>query len=113
MLNPLATLNRLILAWMVSIALIFAGTKVSCIPQKILASLVFLVLGWVPMMTSSIEQAVKKAGGRAAVARELGVTPEAVRQWIKKKLPAERAVDLERLSGVHRSSLRPDLWGSV
>lgn len=63
------------------------------------------------MSKSFIREAVKKAGGRGAVARSLNVTPEAVRQWEVNKIPAERAVDLERLSGVHRSYLRPDLWG--
>lgn len=64
-------------------------------------------------MTLAINEAVKKAGGRSAVAKALGVTPEAVRQWITRKIPAERAVDLERISGVHRSHLRPDLWGKA
>lgn len=65
------------------------------------------------MSTSNIEKAVEKAGGRGAVARELGVTPEAVRQWIINSIPAKRAIDLERLSGVHRKLLRPDLWGAA
>lgn len=65
------------------------------------------------MNTTHIENAVKKAGGRGAVAKALGVTPEAVRQWITVKLPAERAVELEKISGVHRSFLRPDLWGET
>lgn len=64
-------------------------------------------------MNTHIKDAVKKAGGRGAVARSLNVTPEAVRQWEVVKLPAERAVDLARLSGVPRSLLRPDLWGDV
>ena len=62
------------------------------------------------MNTSSIEQAIEKAGGRGTVAKALGVTPEAVRQWISSSLPAKRAVQLEGISGVHRSELRPDLW---
>lgn len=65
------------------------------------------------MNTTHIENAVKKAGGRGAVAKALGVTPEAVRQWIVGKIPAERAVELEKVSGVHRSFLRPDLWGET
>lgn len=66
-----------------------------------------------PMNTSSIEQAIEKAGGRGAVAKSLGVTVEAVRQWIKRPIPAKRAIDLEGISGVHRSELRPDLWERV
>lgn len=64
-------------------------------------------------MNTHIKDAVKKAGGRGAVAKALSVTPEAVRQWEIVKLPAERAVELERISGVHRSLLRPDLWGET
>jgi DNA-binding transcriptional regulator YdaS (Cro superfamily) len=65
------------------------------------------------MNTSHIESAVKKAGGRAAVAKKLGITPEAVRKWIRGNIPAGRAVELEKISGVHRSYLRPDLWGET
>jgi DNA-binding transcriptional regulator YdaS (Cro superfamily) len=63
------------------------------------------------MDTSFITKAVQKAGGRSAVAKKLNVNVETVRQWEIKKIPAERAVDLEKISGVHRSFLRPDLWG--
>jgi DNA-binding transcriptional regulator YdaS (Cro superfamily) len=62
------------------------------------------------MNTSSIEQAIANVGGRSQVAKRLGVTVEAVRQWIERRIPAERAVELEKISGVHRSELRPDLW---
>lgn len=62
------------------------------------------------MNTSPIEQAIEKAGGRSEVAKQLGVTVETVRQWIKRPIPAKRAVELERISGVHRSEFRPDLW---
>lgn len=75
-------------------------------------SLEFLVVVLRPMNTSSIEQAIEKAGGRGAVAKSLGLTVEAVRQWTLKdrKIPPKRAVELEKISGVHRSELRPDLW---
>ncbi len=63
------------------------------------------------MDTSFITKAVEKAGGRSAVARALNVNVETVRQWEVRKLPAERAIDLEKISGIHRSFLRPDLWG--
>lgn len=65
------------------------------------------------MDKSFIAKAVEKAGGRGAVARALKVNIETVRQWEVRKLPAERAIDLEKISGVHRSFLRPDLWGET
>ena len=72
----------------------------------------FLVVVLYPMNTSSIEKAIEKAGGRGAVAKALGLTVEAVRQWTldDRRIPATRAVELEKISGVHRSELRPDLW---
>jgi DNA-binding transcriptional regulator YdaS (Cro superfamily) len=64
------------------------------------------------MNTSSIEKAIEKVGGREAAARAIGVTAEAVRQWMLegRQIPAKRAVQLAKISGVHLSELRPDLW---
>jgi DNA-binding transcriptional regulator YdaS (Cro superfamily) len=62
---------------------------------------------------TTISDAVKKAGGRKAVSVALNVKTETVRQWEIRKIPAERAVELEKISGVHRSYLRPDLWGET
>jgi DNA-binding transcriptional regulator YdaS (Cro superfamily) len=64
-------------------------------------------------MSSStvIAQALERAGGYAAVAKALNLNPEAVRLWRSRgRVPAERVVDLERLTGVPREQLRPDLY---
>jgi DNA-binding transcriptional regulator YdaS (Cro superfamily) len=42
------------------------------------------------------------------VARELGVTRAAVTKW--RRVPAERVLAVERISGVSRHDLRPDLY---
>lgn len=46
-------------------------------------------------------------GSAAALARELHVTRSAICQW--PKIPAERVVEIEQITGVPRHLLRPDL----
>jgi hypothetical protein len=46
-------------------------------------------------------------GLRAKVARELGLTRAAVLKW--KKVPGERLVEIERITGIPRYLLRPDI----
>lgn len=49
--------------------------------------------------TSLLEQAVKRAGGAAAVARAFNISPVSVGEWLKKgKLPANRAIPLSALT---------------
>lgn len=45
------------------------------------------------------------------LASELGITKQAVYQW--RKIPAERARDVERITGIPREYLRPDIYGEV
>jgi DNA-binding transcriptional regulator YdaS (Cro superfamily) len=42
------------------------------------------------------------------LARLIGITPQALSQW--KKVPAARVLEVERITGVRRSELRPDLY---
>ena len=52
--------------------------------------------------------------GRAvAIARELGVTPGGVWGWYEKQVPAERVLDIERITGISRYDLRPDVYGQA
>jgi len=44
----------------------------------------------------------------ARVARELGVTRSAVAMW--QRVPAERVVEVEEITGIRREDLRPDLY---
>jgi DNA-binding transcriptional regulator YdaS (Cro superfamily) len=61
-------------------------------------------------MENICEKAKVAAGGPAALAKALGrVTPQAVSQW--KKIPAERVRDVERVTGISRHDLRPDVFG--
>lgn len=52
-------------------------------------------------------------GGQVALARFLGVTPQAVSQWVtgKRPVPAKHALAIERATGVSSVALRPDVFG--
>lgn len=57
----------------------------------------------------ALNEARTAAGGSSAIARALGLTPQAVLQW--RAVPAERVLDVEKISGVSRYRLRPDVFG--
>ncbi len=65
----------------------------------------------VGMEQTAIQKAVALAGGQSALARSLSVTPQAVQKMCASgRVPAERVLDIEKLTGVSRSELRPDLY---
>jgi DNA-binding transcriptional regulator YdaS (Cro superfamily) len=58
--------------------------------------------------SSGLKVALRVAGGAKALAHLLGVNRQAVDKW--RHVPAERIVQIERLTGVPRAILRPDLY---
>lgn len=60
------------------------------------------------MMTDIQSLFSETRGLRLKLARELGLSPGAVYQW--RKVPAERVLDVERITGIPRHQLRPDLY---
>jgi DNA-binding transcriptional regulator YdaS (Cro superfamily) len=54
-------------------------------------------------------KAIETAGGGATLARDLGITRQAVYQW--DRVPPQHVLDVERITGVSRYKLRPDLFG--
>ena len=62
------------------------------------------------MRDSALEKAIIEAGGVAALARAINVTPQAISQW--DRVPAERALAVETATAgkVSRHELRPDLY---
>lgn len=58
---------------------------------------------------ATLEQAIKEYGV-AKLAEECGVSPQAAHKWLKKQIPAERVLEIERLVGVAREAIRPDIY---
>lgn len=57
---------------------------------------------------------VDGAGGPAKLAAALSehgikITPQAISQW--SRVPAERVLDIERVTGISRYEQRPDIFG--
>ena len=55
-----------------------------------------------------LQKAIEAAGGMAALARQLGITVQAVSQWTQ--VPADRVVAVSRATHVSPTVLRPDLY---
>lgn len=47
-----------------------------------------------------------------ALARRLAVDKTTVMRWEVRRVPAERVLDVERVTGISRHELRPDLYPS-
>jgi TorA maturation chaperone TorD len=62
------------------------------------------------MREAGIAAAIEAAGGVGALARKIGIAQPSVSNW--SRIPAERVIAVEAATGVHRSVLRPDLYGA-
>ncbi|RQZ17257.1 chaperone [Burkholderia sp. Bp9031] len=63
------------------------------------------------METSAIKRACAEVGGQSALARKLNCTPQAVQKMCASgRVPSERVLEIERISGISRHELRPDLY---
>jgi DNA-binding transcriptional regulator YdaS (Cro superfamily) len=52
--------------------------------------------------------AIEAVGTRYRLAKLLGITPTSVLKW--DHIPTARIIDVERVTGVDRADLRPDLY---
>lgn len=60
---------------------------------------------------TGISMAIRAVGTAKKLADELGLSPMAISGWLKRnRIPAERVLDVERITGVSRCDLRPDLY---
>lgn len=57
---------------------------------------------------AAVTRAIEAAGGTTVLADKLGITQPSVSQW--GKIPVERVLDIERLTGIPRHDLRPDIY---
>lgn len=62
-------------------------------------------------LKSITETAISEAGGGAALAAQLKITRQAVYQW--DRVPPQHVLEVERITGVSRHRLRPDLFGEA
>jgi DNA-binding transcriptional regulator YdaS (Cro superfamily) len=58
---------------------------------------------------AALRAAVAVVGGPVALGRMLGITSQAVSLW--PRAPAARVLQIEKLTGVSRHRLRPDIFG--
>ena len=61
------------------------------------------------MREPGLTEAIRAAGGVGQLARQIGISQPSVSNWIR--VPAERVISVEAVTGVDRSVLRPDLYG--
>lgn len=61
------------------------------------------------MRDPGLDEAIRAAGSVSELARQLGISQPSVSNWIR--VPAERVLSVESITGVNRMTLRPDLYG--
>lgn len=57
---------------------------------------------------AALRRAIRNAGGLDRIAVPLDISRQAVHKW--KRVPANRVLGVERVSGVSRHELRPDIY---
>ena len=60
------------------------------------------------MRDQGLDEAIRAAGSVSELARRIGISQPSVSNWIR--VPAERVVAVESVTGVSRAALRPDLY---
>ena len=60
------------------------------------------------MRDVGLDEAVRAAGGVSELARKIGIAQPSVSNWTR--IPAERVLAVEEITGVNRKTLRPDLY---
>lgn len=66
-------------------------------------------------MNALTEYRDEKGKTREMLADDLAVDPTTIWRWETGavKVPAERVFEVERITGIHRSKIRPDLFGEA
>jgi TorA maturation chaperone TorD len=63
------------------------------------------------MRDPGLDQAIRAAGGVGALARKIGISQPSLSNW--SRVPAERVLAVEGLTGIDRAVLRPDLYAAL
>jgi TorA maturation chaperone TorD len=63
------------------------------------------------MRDRGLNEAINAIGSVSELARRLGISQPSISNWVR--VPAERVISVEALTGVSRIVLRPDLYGEV
>jgi TorA maturation chaperone TorD len=63
------------------------------------------------MRDQGLEHVIQTVGGIRGLSRLLGISQPAVSNW--KRVPADRILQVESVTGVSRSVIRPDLYGTA
>ena len=59
-------------------------------------------------LSPAIRLAIEAVGGHRKLARLLGINHQSIASW--DRIPGERLIEIEILTGVPREQLRPDLY---
>lgn len=65
------------------------------------------------MTKTALQTAIERCGSQAALAERIGVRQTLVSYWVTKAkagVPAEYVLPIERITGVPRHELRPDIY---
>ena len=65
----------------------------------------------VSMPDPGLQEAIRAVGGVTELARRIGISQPSVSNWTR--VPAERVLVVEAVSGIGRAALRPDLYGEA
>lgn len=65
------------------------------------------------MSESLIQYRKNEEMTQETLADALGTTKATVCKWEKGRIPAERVLDVERVTGIPRYELRPDIYGEA
>ena len=58
-----------------------------------------------------LELVIEKVGSPTKLAKACGVTPQAVNGWkVRGQIPAGKCKTVEKLTGIKRKELRPDIF---
>jgi len=90
--------------------LIFSGVATQSTGKYSAAYGCFYFFLWYRSGMDDLKKFVEQ-NGYAVAAERMGCRYQRIQQWLRSgRIPAERAIDVERTLGIPRHRLRPDLW---